>query len=108
MPASQPRPRSVSIAKPPYAASTCSQTSWSEQTAAISAIGSIAPVLVVPAVATTMNGCRPPWTSASIAAASASGRMRRCSSTPIERTCSGFTPSTWNARVTDECTCDVT
>ena len=44
------------IAGPPYAASTCSQTSCRRQTSAIASRSSMAPVLVVPAVATTAIG----------------------------------------------------
>ena len=49
MPASAARPRSVSAANPPYAASTWNQTPRSRHTAASSPSGSTAPVLVVPA-----------------------------------------------------------
>ena len=57
------------------AASTCSHTSRSWQTAPMSATGSIAIDDVVPTVATTMHGTNPAARSASMAAASASGRI---------------------------------
>ena len=50
------------------------------QTSAIASSGSIAPVSVVPALATTAIGATPSARSASIAAASSSGRSRRRSS----------------------------
>jgi hypothetical protein len=53
---------------------------------AISGVGSMAPVFVVPALDTTRNGRKPRRRSAAIAASSASGRMRRRTSTSIQCT----------------------
>ncbi len=54
--------------KAPYAPSTCSQRPSAAQTSARSSSGSIAPVLVVPALAATANGRRPAARSSAIAA----------------------------------------
>ena len=67
----EPRKRSAWVgtaaAGSPYAPSTWSHTPRSAHTSAIASIGSIAPVRVVPAVATTATGVTPAATSRSIA-----------------------------------------
>ncbi len=63
---------------PPYAASTCSQHPSSAQTSAMGSSGSIAPVFVVPAEATTMKGMLPAARSSAIVLRSASTSI--CSS----------------------------
>ena len=71
------RGRGAAAAGSPYAPSTCSQTPRSAQTSASSSIGSIAPVSVVPAVATTATGSIPAARSRSMAAAVSAARIRR-------------------------------
>jgi hypothetical protein len=105
MPRSQRAPRSVSAAKPPYAASTWNQTPVSSQTSATASRWSIVPVFVAPADAETSSGRRPAARSAAIACARMSGRIRNSSSTGRMRTCSGRKPSTRAARATDEWAC---
>ena len=65
-------------------------------------MGSMAPVFVDPAAAATNSGRRPAATSASIVAASASGRILKCSSVGSTRTCSGRKPRARAARATEE------
>ncbi len=64
------------MASAPKAPSTCSQSSQSPQISAMPAKSSIAPVLTVPAVATTQKGLRPAALSSAIARLSASRSIR--------------------------------
>ena len=65
-------PASVTIAKPPYAASTCSQIPSASQKSAMASSGSIAPVLAAPALAHTAMGLNPAARSSVTARVSAS------------------------------------
>jgi hypothetical protein len=62
--------------------------------------GSIVPVFVVPAVATTQNGRRPAARSAPIARRSAAGSIRREASVGTTRTAVGGKPAMRAALVT--------
>ena len=75
---------------------------------AIAGKGSITPVLVVPAVATTRNGCRPIARSAATAARNPSGSMRRPASTGTIRIAREGRPASSAALATDWCACPVT
>ena len=108
IPANAARPRSVSWKKPPYAASTWSHRSCSAATSAISAIGSIAPVLVVPADATTKNGVRPAARSATSISRSASTSIRSSGVHATERTFALGNPAIAAAFALDAWTCSET
>ena len=94
------RPRSVSARKPPYAPSTCSQAPCPDATRCRAGRSSTAPVLVLPAAATTHHGTSPAAASAAIASASASGRIRNRSS--IATSWMRSIPISRSARPTDE------
>ena len=101
-------PASVSWKKPPYAASTWSHRSCSAATSAIAAIGSIAPVLVVPADATTKNGMRPAARSAASSSRSASTSIRSSGVHATERTFALGNPAIAAAFALEAWTCSET
>ena len=76
MPLRSFRPRSVTTANPPYAASMWNQMSSAAQKSASSGRGSMAPVAVAPAFAHTAMGFRPAARSSATMRASASRSMR--------------------------------
>ena len=88
IPARSGRSSGTSAAAPPQAASTCSQSRSSSAIWAISASGSTAPALVVPAVAATKKGEQPASRSARMRSARSSGSMRSRASTRTSRTAS--------------------
>ena len=97
------RPRAVSAANPPYAASACSHSPSAAQTSAIASNGSTAPVFVVPALAATTHGTSPAARSAATAARSAATESRKSPSAGSTRTLRRGTPAVHAARSTAVC-----
>ncbi len=86
LPSNTQRPSGKIASAPPYAASTCSQTPCSRQTAPISGNGSTLVVEVVPAVVTTASGRMPTARSSVIAARNAATSRRKSRSVATRRT----------------------
>ena len=70
--------------------------------------GSTAPVLVLPAVATTQNGSSPASRSSATAASTAATDSRWAESGRSTRRCAGSKPSTRQARPTEAWVCSDT
>ena len=90
-------------AEPAYEASTWSQVACRAQISPMGPSGSTAVDDVVPTVATTQAGRTPAARSASIAAASASGRIAKAPSTGMVRSISRPMPESLTPLGTDEC-----
>ena len=92
-PASSGRSSGQAWKNAPYAPSMWCQSPSRAATSATASNGSTAPVFVVPALVTTMNGRSPRERSSAMAAGSALGSSRKRASTGSARTRSGMTPA---------------
>ena len=96
------RPSGVRMPKPPYAASTWSQSPSSAEKSASASNGSTIPVFVAPPLARTATGVRPARRSAATASARASTSMRKSSPDGRIRTPSSGIPMIRAARTSAE------